>query len=109
MLAWYVENLISPSIAKAITMSTVRALADADPDAVARYDPVLVLASSGAARCRVSFAISLGSKARIATRVGDGRIDWRSGQRPKRSMTKIMKGPIRRASLLKCRTEEEDK
>eukprot|EP00969_Alexandrium_andersonii_P129543 5725458-Alexandrium_andersonii.AAC.1 len=76
-------------------MSTARALADADPDAVARYAPDLVLASSGAARRRASFAISLGNKARVATRVVDGRIDWRSGQRPKRSMAKIMKGPIR--------------
>eukprot|EP00969_Alexandrium_andersonii_P369237 15474665-Alexandrium_andersonii.AAC.1 len=39
----------------------------------------------------------------------EGRIDWRSGKRPKRSMTKIMRGPIRRASFLKCRTEEEEK
>eukprot|EP00969_Alexandrium_andersonii_P144713 6399308-Alexandrium_andersonii.AAC.1 len=51
----------------------------------------------------------MGNKARHAFNVVEGRIDWRSGKRPKRSMAKIMRGPIRRASFLKCRTEEEEK
>eukprot|EP00969_Alexandrium_andersonii_P248336 10973373-Alexandrium_andersonii.AAC.1 len=35
MLARYVDNLISPVIAQAMDRGTVRALADAEPDAVA--------------------------------------------------------------------------
>eukprot|EP00969_Alexandrium_andersonii_P166077 7338081-Alexandrium_andersonii.AAC.1 len=69
MLVLYVDNLISPVIALALDRGAVRALADAEPDAVARYAPDLVLASSAAARRRVPFAISVGNKARHAFNV----------------------------------------
>eukprot|EP00969_Alexandrium_andersonii_P212179 9369916-Alexandrium_andersonii.AAC.1 len=68
----YVDNLISPAIALALGRGSVKALADAEPDAVARYAPDLLLASSAAARRRVPFAISMGNKARHAFNVVGG-------------------------------------
>eukprot|EP00969_Alexandrium_andersonii_P074472 3284647-Alexandrium_andersonii.AAC.1 len=52
MMTLYVDSLISPTIALALDRGTVRALADAEPDAVARYAPDLVLESSAVARRR---------------------------------------------------------
>eukprot|EP00969_Alexandrium_andersonii_P028930 1262775-Alexandrium_andersonii.AAC.1 len=49
LLAIYANQTVHPVQANAIMRSTRQALADADPDAVARYAPDLVLRTSGPA------------------------------------------------------------
>eukprot|EP00969_Alexandrium_andersonii_P236606 10445355-Alexandrium_andersonii.AAC.1 len=49
MMTLYMDSISHPAIALALGKGTVKALADAEPGAVARYAPDLVLASSAAA------------------------------------------------------------
>eukprot|EP00969_Alexandrium_andersonii_P010454 455605-Alexandrium_andersonii.AAC.1 len=52
MMTMYVDDVLRPATAMALDRARARALADAEPGAVARYAPELVLASSAAARRR---------------------------------------------------------